>query len=50
MKWLPETNAEIKRVPFFVRKMARQRVEAHVSAGGRDFVTAADVQAVKKRF
>jgi len=50
MKWLPGAEAEIKKAPFFVRKKARQRVEAHVAAEGRDFVTAADVQAVKKRF
>jgi len=50
MKWLPQADAEIKKAPFFVRKKARQRVEDHVSAEGRDFVTVADVQAVKKRF
>jgi len=50
MKWLPEEEAEIKKAPFFVRKKARQRVEAHVAAEGRDFLTVADVQAAKKSF
>lgn len=50
MRWLPQAETEIRKAPFFVRKMARQRVEAYVSAEGRDFVTAADVQGVKKRF
>jgi dissimilatory sulfite reductase (desulfoviridin) alpha/beta subunit len=50
MKWLPQADAEIKKAPFFVRKMARRRVEAQVSAEGRDVVTVEDVRAVKKRF
>ena len=50
MKWLPEAEAEIKKAPFFVRKKARQRVEAQVSAEGREVVTIKDVQIAKKRF
>jgi dissimilatory sulfite reductase (desulfoviridin) alpha/beta subunit len=50
MKWLPDAEAEIRKAPFFVRKRARERVEAYVSAEDRDFVTVADVQMVKKRF
>jgi anaerobic sulfite reductase subunit C len=50
MRWLSQAEAEIRKAPFFVRKKARQRVEAHVAAEGREVVTAADVQAVKKRF
>ena len=50
MKWLPQADEEIKKAPFFVRKKARQRVEAQVSAEGRSVVTVEDVQAAKKRF
>jgi len=50
MKWLPQADAEIKKAPFFIRKRARQRVEAKVSAEGREVVTVEDVRAVKKRF
>jgi dissimilatory sulfite reductase (desulfoviridin) alpha/beta subunit len=50
MKWLPQADAEIKKAPFFVRKKDRHRVGAHVSADGREVVTVADVQAIKKRF
>jgi anaerobic sulfite reductase subunit C len=50
MKWLPQADAEIRKAPFFVRKRARQRVEAQVSAEGREVVTVEDVRAVKKRF
>ncbi len=49
MKWLPEASAAIKKAPFFVRKKARQRVEECVAAEGRDVITAADVQAARKR-
>lgn len=50
MKWLPQADAEIKKAPFFVRKRARRRVEAQVSAEGRDVVAVEDVRAMKKRF
>ncbi|MEJ2588670.1 MAG: 4Fe-4S binding protein [Deltaproteobacteria bacterium] len=50
MKWLPQAEAEIKKAPFFVRKRARQRVEAHVSAVGRHVVTGEDVRSAEKRF
>lgn len=42
IKWQPEADAEIRKAPFFVRKRARERVEAHVSADARNFVTLAD--------
>ncbi|MCF8109574.1 MAG: hypothetical protein K9J81_11360, partial [Desulfohalobiaceae bacterium] len=50
MKWLPEAETAIKKAPFFVRKKARQRVEALVSAEGRQVVRAEDVRAAQKRF
>ena len=50
MKWLPEAETAIKKAPFFVRKKARHRVEALVSAEGRQVVRAEDVRAAQKRF
>jgi dissimilatory sulfite reductase (desulfoviridin) alpha/beta subunit len=50
MRWLDEAEAEIRKAPFFVRKKARQRVEAQVAAEGREVVTPDDVRAAKKRF
>lgn len=50
LNWLPQAEAEIRKAPFFVRKKARQRVEDHVVAEGREAVTAADVKSVKMRF
>lgn len=50
MKWLKEAEEEIKKAPFFVRKKARERVEARVSSEGRQVVTPDDVRAAKKRF
>lgn len=50
MKWQADAEAEVKKAPFFVRKRVRQRVEAQVSAEGRQVVTLDDVQAAKKRF
>ncbi|MFO7600104.1 MAG: 4Fe-4S binding protein [Candidatus Desulfacyla sp.] len=50
MEWLSQAEAEIRKAPFFVRKMARKRVEEHVEAKGRKVVTAADVKSAKKHF
>jgi len=50
IKWLPQADDAIKKVPLFVRKKARQRVEKQVSAEGREVVRVEDVQTAKKRF
>lgn len=50
MIWEKEADAAIKKVPFFVRKKIRKRVEEFVSDKGRDRVTLGDVQALKKQF
>ena len=50
MIWEKEADAAIKKVPFFVRKKVRKRVETFVSDKGGDRVTLGDVQALKKKF
>jgi anaerobic sulfite reductase subunit C len=50
MQWSPEAEAAIKKVPFFVRKRVRQRVENEAVAAGRHGVDLADVLATQKRY
>jgi dissimilatory sulfite reductase (desulfoviridin) alpha/beta subunit len=50
MKWTTEAETAIKRVPFFVRKRVRARVEAEVHEGGKIVVSLADVKATQARF
>jgi len=50
MKWTPEAEAAIKKVPFFVRKKVRARVEKETGEAGKKNVTLADIQASQKRF
>ena len=44
MEWEPDAVKAMERVPFFVRRMARRKVEEMVAAGGRQVVTLADVR------
>ncbi|MFC1488407.1 4Fe-4S dicluster domain-containing protein [Thermodesulfobacteriota bacterium] len=50
MKWTPEAEAAIKKVPFFVRKKVRARVENDVTAAGKNIVSIEDVKATQRRF
>jgi len=50
MKWTNEAEEMIKRVPFFVRKKVRARVEQEAMARGSQTVTICDVDAARKRF
>jgi anaerobic sulfite reductase subunit C len=50
MKWTAEADEAVRRVPFFVRKRVKSRVEAHVDQAGRRQVTLADVHAVKEQY
>ncbi len=50
MKWSPEAEAAVDRVPFFIRKKVRKKVEAHVENLGRSRVTLSDVTALKRQF
>ena len=50
MKWTQEAEAAIKRVPFFVRKKVRARVENEAAAAGKEVVSIDDVKATQRRF
>ncbi len=48
MKWAPEAEKAIRKVPFFVRKRVRARVEREAAAAGKPVVTLAEVQATQR--
>ena len=50
MKWSPEADENIKKVPFFVRKKVRARVEKEAQEAGKQIVTLADVKASQARY
>ncbi len=50
MQWAAEAEAAIKKVPFFVRKKVRTRVEKAAADAGRNTVTMAEVKAVRARY
>ena len=50
VKWAPDAEAEIKKVPFFVRKKVRSRIENDMAAAGITTVSLADVKAAQARF
>lgn len=50
MKWTDDAEAALKRVPFFVRKRVRTRVEKEARDSGKTKVTLADVDATKARY
>lgn len=50
LAWDQEAEDAIKKAPFFVRKLARKKVEERVAAAGRDRVSLADVQEAEARF
>lgn len=50
MIWEQEAEAVLKKVPFFVRKKVRRRVEAFAAGKGKDRISAVDVHALKQKF
>ncbi len=50
MDWTPDAEDAIKKVPFFVRKKVRARVEEEARKGGKIKVTLAEVNATQKRY
>jgi dissimilatory sulfite reductase (desulfoviridin) alpha/beta subunit len=50
MKWSREAEDAIRKVPFFVRKKVRKKVEAHADQKGRTCVDLVDVNELKKKF
>jgi hypothetical protein len=47
MKWTEEAEAAVKKVPFFVRKKVRTRVEKEAAEIGKTSVTLSDVKATQ---
>ncbi|MFP4454015.1 MAG: 4Fe-4S dicluster domain-containing protein [Desulfobacterales bacterium] len=50
IQWDDEAREAVKKVPFFVRKRVKNRVESYVAGAGRSRVTLDDVHAVKKQY
>ena len=50
MQWSEEAQAALKKVPFFVRKRVRARVEQEAADGGKTRVTLSDVKATQARY
>jgi dissimilatory sulfite reductase (desulfoviridin) alpha/beta subunit len=50
MEWTAEAEAAIKKVPFFVRKKVRARVERGAQEAGRSVVSILEVNAAKERY
>lgn len=50
MDWTSEADDAVRKVPFFVRKKVRARVEAEVEAAGKGRVTLAEVRATQARY
>lgn len=50
MKWTTEAEEAIAKVPFFVRKRVRARVEEESRGAGKTMVTLAEVKTTQKRF
>jgi dissimilatory sulfite reductase (desulfoviridin) alpha/beta subunit len=50
MQWNLDAEKALKKVPFFVRKKVRARVEIEARKNGKEQVSLADVNAAQKRF
>ncbi len=50
MKWALDAETAIKKVPFFIRKKVKKRVEAHAAKKGKPIVELDDVEELKKKF
>ncbi len=50
MQWSPEAEDTLKKVPFFVRKRVKARVEEEAARHGDDLVTLQHVTICRKRF
>jgi dissimilatory sulfite reductase (desulfoviridin) alpha/beta subunit len=50
MQWSAEAESAVKKVPFFVRRKVRQRIEEEARKAGKRQVTLVDVNATQKRY
>lgn len=50
MEWSPEAEEAVKKVPFFVRKRVRKRVEDEARQAGKTRIALTDVRLTQKRY
>lgn len=50
LEWAPEAKAKLKKIPFFVRTQARQRIEQLARAAGQEVVTVELVEQARVEF
>ena len=50
MKWSPEAEKAIKKVPFFVRKKVSARVEKEAKETGKNRITLAEVRTTQAKY
>ena len=50
MEWTPEADEALRKVPFFVRKKVRARVEKEAAEEGKTIVGIREVKATQKRY
>lgn len=50
LEWTPEAKVKLKKIPFFVRTQARQRIEQLARAAGQEIVTAELVEQTRIEF
>ena len=50
MKWSSKADQALKKVPFFVRKKVKKKIEAYTEEKGKAFVELTDVNELKKKF
>ena len=50
MDWTQEADEAVKKVPFFVRKRVRARVEKEAREAGKEVISLADVKATQARY
>lgn len=50
MEWDKEASLRLEKIPIFVRKLARKKIEKYASEQGRDIVTVEDVDGAKAGF
>ncbi len=50
MKWTSEAETSLKKVPFFIRKKVKSRIEKQTAKAGKHLVSMADVNTAKARF
>lgn len=50
MQWTDQAEAAVKKVPFFVRKKVRARVEKEAALAGRTEIHLCDVNATQARY